>query len=84
MVLGISINFSKSKWYGIGISPFELQTSSYFFGCKIEQFPCKFLGITIDGNQRKISFWNPVIHMLKSKLSTWKAIFLSVGVDSLC
>lgn len=50
MTSQLTINLSKIKFYGIGIPSFELQASSSFLGCNIEQFPCKFLGITIGGN----------------------------------
>lgn len=26
-----------------------------------------------------MSFWNPVMNAMKSKLSSWKSIFLSIG-----
>lgn len=55
MVFGLRINLSKSKLYDIGISPFDLEVSSQFLGCKIEPFLYKFVGIIIGGNQRKVN-----------------------------
>ncbi|XP_058726932.1 uncharacterized protein LOC131598334 [Vicia villosa] len=79
MVSGLKINFSKSKLYGIGMREYDLEASSQFLGCKLDQFPCKFLGIMIGGSHRKVNFWNSVIKTMKSKLSAWKSRNLSFG-----
>ncbi|XP_058783484.1 uncharacterized protein LOC131658170 [Vicia villosa] len=79
MVSGLRINMSKSKLNGIGMSSYDLEASSQFLGCKLEQFPYKFPGLTIGESQRKVIFWKSVINAMKSKLLSWKGRFLSIG-----
>jgi len=38
-----------------------------------------YLGLPIGGDARRLSFWEPVIDRLKSRLSEWKSINLSYG-----
>lgn len=42
MVSGMRINMIKSELYGIDMSPYDLEASCQFLGCKIEHFPCNF------------------------------------------
>jgi len=38
-----------------------------------------YLGLPIGGDARRLSFWNPVLERLKSRLSDWKSRNLSYG-----
>lgn len=69
LVSGLSINLSKTKIYAVGCSHIFLDAAASFLGCMVDKFPFKFLGFIIGGNQRNISFWNPVIDSLKAKLA---------------
>jgi len=38
-----------------------------------------YLGLPIGGNARRLSFWEPIIDRIKSRLSSWKSKHLSLG-----
>ncbi|XP_058725826.1 uncharacterized protein LOC131597131 [Vicia villosa] len=50
-------------WWGMG--------ASQFLCCKIDSIPFMFLGITVGGNPRRLSFWNPIFDNMRAKLSPW-------------
>lgn len=72
MAYGLRINMWKSKLYGIGTDNHFLQEASQFMECNMDKIPFNFLGVKVD-------FWKPVVSVIKSKLSSWKGVFLSVG-----
>ena len=47
--------------------------------CKVGQVPFLYLGLSIGGDPRRLAFWDPVLHTMKSRLSAWKTCFLSFG-----
>lgn len=49
------------------------------FGCKLDQFPIKYLGVPIRRGKLKKSYWYPIIDRIKRKLEDWKARYLSLG-----
>lgn len=79
MVSGLSINFHKSKLYGVGNSTACLEASVSFLGCKTDMLPFKFLGCLVGGNHRSIAFWNPIARSLEARWSSWKGRMLSIG-----
>jgi len=56
-----------------------LQEAASILSCKIGKIPFMYLGLPIDGDARRLSFWDPVIERLKSRLSEWKSRNLSYG-----
>lgn len=56
MMPRLKIYLGKSKLYGIGMESYDLEASLHFLGCKVDQFPCKFLGLTIGGFQGRQVF----------------------------
>lgn len=79
LVSGLKVNFFKSNIYGVNVDESFMETSSHFLSCCIDILPFKFLGIHVDSNPRRCSFWNPVLDTLRKKLSSWKARVLSIG-----
>ena len=47
--------------------------------CKMGNIPFVYLGLPIGGNPRRLSFWEPVVNRIKSRLSGWQSRFLSFG-----
>ena len=41
--------------------------------------PFVYLGLHIGGNPQRLSFWEPVVNRIKSRLSGWQSWFLSFG-----
>jgi len=46
--------------------------------CKVGAIPFVYLGLPVGGNTRSLSFWDPIINRIKSRLSGWKSKHLSL------
>jgi hypothetical protein len=38
-----------------------------------------YLGLPFGGDSRRLSFWDPVVNKIRSRMSGWKSRFLSYG-----
>jgi hypothetical protein len=47
--------------------------------CKVGNLPFVYLALPIGGDARRLSFWDPLITRLKSRLLEWKSKHLSFG-----
>lgn len=79
LLSGLKVNFNKSLLVGINISESWLSEAASVLGCKVGKIPFLYLGLPIGGNPRRLSFWEPVVHRIKSRLSGWNSRFLSFG-----
>jgi len=43
------------------------------------ELPLKYLGTRIEGNPRRIVFWNPIVDKIRLRLSRWKGRMLSMA-----
>ncbi|PNX78122.1 ribonuclease H [Trifolium pratense] len=78
LVSGMSINFVKSKLYGLNIDSRLLEVGSTFLSCRFDMLPFKFPGISVGANPRRKETWKPVVEAMSSKLSTWSSRQLSI------
>jgi len=76
---GLKVNYHKSMLVGINIVDSWLQEAASILSCKIGNIPFMYLGLPIGGDARRLSFWDPVLDRLKSRLSEWKSRNLSYG-----
>ncbi|PNX70492.1 cysteine-rich receptor-like protein kinase, partial [Trifolium pratense] len=76
---GLKVNFSKSMLVGVNISDSWLGEAASVLRCKVGKIPFLYLGLQIGGDPRRLSFWDPVLHRIKNRLSGWKNRFLSFG-----
>jgi len=76
---GLSVNFKKSKVFGIGALPAEVANWATPLGCEPASKPFQYLGVPVGANMNLRSSWDPIIEKLKSKLSLWKSKMLSFG-----
>jgi len=76
---GLKVNFNKSLLVGINISDSWLNEAASVLGCKVGKVPFIYLGLPIGGNPQRLSFWDPIMHRIKSRLSGWNSWFLSFG-----
>nr|ABN08045.1 hypothetical protein MtrDRAFT_AC154391g33v2 [Medicago truncatula] len=42
-------------------------------------YPFMYLGLSIGGNPHRHSFWDPIVHRIKARLTGWNSRFLSFG-----
>nr|ABN05720.1 RNA-directed DNA polymerase (Reverse transcriptase) [Medicago truncatula] len=78
-VSGLKINFHKSLLVGVNVADSWLTEAASLLNCKVGSLPFTYLGLPIGGNPRRLSFWEPVVHRIKSRLSSWQSRFLSFG-----
>lgn len=76
LVSELSVNFIKSKLYGLNISNDFIQSASHFLSCFMDYILFKFVGIPVGFNHRRIATWRPIVDNLKKKLCSWKGKFL--------
>lgn len=76
---GLKVNFNKSLLVGINISDSWLCEVASVLSCKVGKVPFLYLGLPIRGNPRRLSFWDPIVHRIKSRLTGWNSRFLSFG-----
>ncbi|XP_039688276.1 uncharacterized protein [Medicago truncatula] len=76
---GLKVNFNKSLLVGVNISESWLVEAALVLSCKVGKIPFMYLGLPIGGNPRRLSFWDPVVNKIKSRLSGWNSRFLSFG-----
>lgn len=68
--------------FGRGIrqgDPLSLSAFEGSFGCTVQQWPLKYLGMPLGGNPRSISFWDLVVERVNKKLVRWKKFYISLG-----
>ncbi|XP_039113776.1 uncharacterized protein LOC120249345 [Dioscorea cayenensis subsp. rotundata] len=76
---GLSINFSKSWLYSTNFGFQPHQSSARNLNCSRNCLPITYLGIPLSGRRPKRSDWVKLTSMVCSRLSPWKAKYLSLG-----
>jgi hypothetical protein len=79
MMSGLKVNFHKSLLVGMNIADSWLNEAASILHCKVGKVPFLYLGLSIGGDPRKLAFWDPVLHKIKSRLMGWQSRFLSFG-----
>ena len=69
----------KSTLLGINTDVDLLQNLAALSVCELGDWPIKYLGLPLEGNPRKIDFWDPVVTNVAKRLDGWKKAFLSRG-----
>jgi len=78
-VSGLRINFHKSQVGSMGIPQIDTFIYSKCLNYRQMEIPFKYLGITIGSNHRRSKFWIPIVDKIRSRLSRWKGIMLSMS-----
>ncbi|GJR65249.1 putative RNA-directed DNA polymerase [Tanacetum coccineum] len=79
LAFGLKVNFNKSKLFGVGVTPLEVNSIALSIGCQPSQFPCIYLGLPIGENMSRCANWSPLIDRFLKRLSRWKSKTLSFG-----
>lgn len=69
LISGLKINFAKSQLCGIGIPSEIVWSYAEILGCKVVNFPFKYLGLPLGANPRRIDTRKPVIDDFEKKVS---------------
>jgi len=76
---GLKVNFHKSLLVGVNIGDSWLREAASILNCKVGKISFLYLGLSIGGDPQRLSFWEPVMNIIKSRLSGWQSRFLSFG-----
>ncbi|GJY58925.1 hypothetical protein Tco_0458817 [Tanacetum coccineum] len=76
---GLKVNFTKSKFYGIGVNFNETTTLASTLNCEPSNRPFIYLGLPIGANMCKACHWKPIIDKFHNRLTLWKSKTLSYG-----
>ena len=79
VVSGLKVNFHKRLLAGIILSDSWLTEAASVLSCKMGKVSFLYLGFPINGNPRRLSFWELVVNHIKSRLSGLQSRFLSFG-----
>jgi hypothetical protein len=78
-VSGLKVNFHKSMFVVINVAESWVLEAAGVLGCSVGRVPFLYLGLPIGGDSRRLSFWDPVVNKIRTRLSGWKSQFLSFG-----
>ncbi|GJT04635.1 putative RNA-directed DNA polymerase, eukaryota, reverse transcriptase zinc-binding domain protein [Tanacetum coccineum] len=79
LIRGLKINIHKSNIYDIGVSNDEVSSMASRTRSVAGSFPFIYLGLPIGSNMNLTSSWNILVDRFQKRLSSWKAILLSIG-----
>ncbi|GJQ99925.1 hypothetical protein Tco_0522910 [Tanacetum coccineum] len=77
--LGLRINLSKSKLYGVGVSEVEVEEMAHMLKCRYGKLPFMYIGLPIGVNMNKVGSRGIIVKKFKDTLSEWKAKSISFG-----
>ncbi|GKC34452.1 putative RNA-directed DNA polymerase, eukaryota, reverse transcriptase zinc-binding domain protein, partial [Tanacetum coccineum] len=77
--LGLKVNLSKSRLFGLGTSNSEVESVASMLACASDLLPFMYLGLSVGKNMRYFDGWNEVVNRLRAMLTVWKAKTLSIG-----
>jgi len=78
-MFGLKVNFHKSMLVRVNIHQSWLEEAASILSCKVGHVSFMYLGLSVGGNHSRLAFWDPVMHIIKSRMSAWKIRFLSFG-----
>lgn len=73
------VNWLKSSLVGIGVDEGILNRFAQMLGCRVDQWPLKYLGLPLGGSFNSCVFWDPMVERVQKKLSCWKSSYISLG-----
>jgi hypothetical protein len=74
---GMRINFNKSDLIPINVSIEESNTLAQVFGCKICDFPIKYLGVPLHFSKLRKEDLQPLIDAIIKRIAGWRGRLLS-------
>lgn len=77
--LGLMVNFSKRKVFGVGIAAYEVEHFPRILSCQDATLPFTYFGLPVRVNMLLIKHCKPIIDRFQSRISSWKARTLYFG-----
>ncbi|KAE8660119.1 hypothetical protein F3Y22_tig00116958pilonHSYRG00105 [Hibiscus syriacus] len=79
LLVGLKLNLSKSRIFGINVGKEELVSWAKEIGCVKGVFPSEYLGLPLGAKRNSFSLWEPVVQKFYKSLAGWKAKSLSLA-----
>ncbi|GKD26974.1 hypothetical protein Tco_1233188 [Tanacetum coccineum] len=79
MVSGLKVNFTKSKFFSVGVDNDSVLNFASFLKFQPSTLPCTYLGLPMGANMNVERNWRPIVERFQKRLSSWKATTLSYG-----
>lgn len=79
MILSLKVNLSKSSLAGIRVEVGDVCRYAHLLGCRVEQWPLKYLGMLLRGGKKSGVFWDLDVERVNKKLSSCKKSYISLG-----
>ncbi|XP_039145636.1 uncharacterized protein LOC120282866 [Dioscorea cayenensis subsp. rotundata] len=76
---GLETNFAKTCLFSSDPHQLPDERTANTFCCSVSRLPVTYLGIPISGRRPRNHDWRSLIDKIKSRLSTWKSNYLSIG-----
>ncbi|MCI24151.1 RNA-directed DNA polymerase (Reverse transcriptase), partial [Trifolium medium] len=78
-IYGLKVNFHKSMLVGVNIAASWLSEAAAVLSYVVGKVPFMYIGLPIGSDPRRLSFWDPVVSRIRTRLTGWKSRFLSYG-----
>ncbi|GAU50260.1 hypothetical protein TSUD_409060 [Trifolium subterraneum] len=75
----LKVNFHKSMLVGVNIGESWLTEAASVLGCKVGKVPFMYLDLPVRGDPRRLSFWEPIVYGIRTRLSRWTTRLLLFG-----
>lgn len=69
LIVGLKVNFHKRSLVSVNVNGSWLEEAVITLDCKLGHLLFKYIGLSIGGNPRRLSFWNLVIGAIRGSLS---------------
>lgn len=66
----LKVNFHKSELVSVNVNGSWLLEVAAILNCKVTTLPILYLGLPVDGDPRRLNFWDPVVNRIKSRMSS--------------
>ena len=76
-ISGLKMNFTKSQLIGVNVQGSWLNEAALVLNCKVGNLPFVYLGMPIGGDACQLSFWEPLILRIRTRLSSMHVYALS-------
>lgn len=68
-ISGLRVDMDKCKAAGLNLNEGDLDVYSRILCCEKEEWPIKYLGLPLGGNQKSVILWQPILEKMSKKLS---------------
>lgn len=72
LISGFKVNWRKLDIVGTNVEDSILFSFANIHRCKIDEWPLKYLGLSLGGKPHLGKFWDPIVEEVEKRLALWK------------